>query len=141
MFGSAGHYYYVNSVGIFVICLHFVPFCFSFDKELCSICVILLNLSADLANGPMLLSLRIGKVQWVELYHEYNQEQIISRIIFSSTFIILLMLPLDVISFYFFYVFSTVLMLFDLLFSCCPCNWRYDRCASTLTLWSRNYFF
>ena len=121
MFGTSGYYYYYYyyyySVRIFVICLHFVPSCFFFDKKLCSICVILLNLCADLATGTMLLSLHISKLRWVEMYHEYNQEQIISLINFSSTIVILLMLPLDVISFYFFYVFSTVLML--LIYYCC----------------------
>jgi hypothetical protein len=139
MFGTAGYYYYYyyyyfNSVRIYVICLHFVPSCFFFDKKLCSICVILLHLSADLATDPMLQSLHISKLHWVELYHECNQKQIISRINFSSTIIILLMLPLDVISFYFFCVFSTVLMLFGILLLCCLCNCRYCRCASTLII-------
>jgi len=133
MFGTAGHYYYYfNSVRMFVISLHFVPSCFFFDKKLCSVCVILLHLSDDLATGPMLLSLQISKLQWVDLYHEYNQEQIISLINFFSTIIILLMLPLYVISFYFLYVFSTVLTPFDILLLWCLCNWRYGRCASTL---------
>jgi hypothetical protein len=75
----------------------------------------LLHLIIDLAAGPSLLSPHITKLNWVGLYHQYfrNKEYLLTH--FSSTIIILLMLPLDVISFYFFYVFSVVLMLFDTL--------------------------
>ena len=137
MFGAAGHcyYYYFNSVGIFVICLHFVPSCFFFDNKLCSICIIQLNLCAHLATGPVLLSLHIGKLQRVGLYHEYNQEQIICLINFSST---ICNITSAAFRYDFIYsVFSTILMLFDILLSWCLCNWCYGRCASTLIGYGR----
>jgi hypothetical protein len=53
--GTAGHYFYINSVRMFVICLHLVPSCFFYDQKLCS----MQQLSVALATGLTLLSLRI----------------------------------------------------------------------------------
>jgi hypothetical protein len=42
------------------------------DKTLCSICVLLLHSSLDLATGPVSQILHISKLNCVELYYQYK---------------------------------------------------------------------